>query len=238
MYNRLRSHTGFTIVELLVVIVVISILVTIVTLGYNAYQNNAKRSQIASTIQAYQSAINGITFEKDKSPIQSAVANGTQNTAIACISGSNAACCFGNFQTPGNTAMTCASNSELDGYGYQSSNLYNSIKKYLPNKPPKMPSFSTTDFPVCGPVSLQQTPCSIQEVEYQHSGDFISSGVQTGDSPKGILTYYLPIAYDCESPDTLSYVGSPAQLRYQNAKFTRKITSTTPQYTVCIVGIR
>lgn len=56
MHKRLVSG-GFTIVELLIVIVVIGILFSVTTVTYAGIQNNAYNAQIKSTVRAYQNAL-------------------------------------------------------------------------------------------------------------------------------------------------------------------------------------
>lgn len=55
--SRISRSLGFTIVELLVVIVLISILATIVVVAYNGVQNRAKDSAINDEIQKLQQAV-------------------------------------------------------------------------------------------------------------------------------------------------------------------------------------
>ncbi len=51
------KQSGFTIVELLIVVVVIAILATITIVSYNGITQNAERSRIASIINTYEKAI-------------------------------------------------------------------------------------------------------------------------------------------------------------------------------------
>lgn len=64
--KKLRAERGFTIVELLIVIVVIGILAAIVVVAYNGIQNKAKTTQyltdaqtIAKKAEAYNAEISG-----------------------------------------------------------------------------------------------------------------------------------------------------------------------------------
>lgn len=57
MLTSRQRKTGFTIVELLIVIVVIAILAAISIVAYNGIQNRAKNSQLASVVDTYVKAI-------------------------------------------------------------------------------------------------------------------------------------------------------------------------------------
>lgn len=225
MHNR-RSHAGFTIVELLIVIVVISILVAIVTIGYSAYQDNAKKTQIATAVRTYQDAVTGVAFEKDYAPGQ----DGT--TAASCISSNTSTCCL--YGGSGN-AIACAKNSEF-GAGADTSGSYNKIKKYIPNNPPKLPRFGKQVWPSCGTGPVTQTnPCDTQEFAFVQY--YLGSGGTT-ESPKGNIVYYLPPNIDCQSPDVMIFTTSPNAIKYTSSPYTRRVTSGSTPFTECVVGIR
>ena len=52
-----RLRVGFTVVEVLVVIIVISILATLVILGYGAWQHSIADSNVQSDVQQATSAV-------------------------------------------------------------------------------------------------------------------------------------------------------------------------------------
>jgi|ETNmetMinimDraft_21_1059911.scaffolds.fasta_scaffold17845_2 prepilin-type N-terminal cleavage/methylation domain-containing protein len=54
-----RNTSGFTIVELLIVIVVIGILAAITVVAFNGVQNNAHNAQIKATVRSYQQGLAG-----------------------------------------------------------------------------------------------------------------------------------------------------------------------------------
>jgi prepilin-type N-terminal cleavage/methylation domain-containing protein len=74
--QRVKNHnlSGFTIVELLIVVVVIGILAAIVIVAYNGVQSRARNSQSASIVQAYKKALLEYAIEKGVYPIDNATA--------------------------------------------------------------------------------------------------------------------------------------------------------------------
>lgn len=111
--NRMKkdthaSHKGFTIVELLIVIVVIGILAAITIVAYNGIQQRAKSSQVVSGMNQYVKAVMAYTTDKSTYPI----ANGY----IACFGGAND--CNGT----ANATQTAALASELSPYMNGASN--------------------------------------------------------------------------------------------------------------------
>jgi len=228
MYKRYRFSSGFTIVELLVVIAVIGILVGIVTLGYSAYTKNAQQSKVTTVVRTYQDALNGVIFEKDLSPSQEAV--GGLN--FACLFSNTSACCYAGIPPP--QQMVCGNNTELNGLGYNTLATYNTIKKYLPSNPPKLPKISSAGFEACGAIVARDSPCDTQDVGYI---PIVQGG--TGTS-KGVLSYYLPVNFDCGVPDVLTYTYAPTGdfLKPTTDKYTRRVTATSPQFTECLVAIK
>lgn len=51
-YNQFKSHSGFTIVELLIVIVVVGILAAITVVAYNGIQDRARQSAVMSDVRS------------------------------------------------------------------------------------------------------------------------------------------------------------------------------------------
>lgn len=223
MHKRFSLSKGFTIVELLIVIVVISILVGLVVTGYVVYQENAKKSQIASAVRTYQDAVNNVAFEKDYAPGQ----DGT--TAVSCISSDTSTCCM----YGGGTIIACGNNNEFSP-GSNTSDSYTKIKKYLPENPPKIPQFSGQNWPACTSGN-QTTPCNTQEVAFVQY--YLGSGGTT-ESPKGNIVYYLPENIDCQSPDVMTFTTSPNTIKYTSSPYTRRITTGSVHFTECVVGIR
>lgn len=102
------NKKGFTIVELLIVIVVIAILAAITIVAYNGIQNRAKSGQVVTGMNQYIKAIMAYTTDKGVYPI----ANGY----IACFGGVND--CNGT----ANATQTAALASELSSYTNGASN--------------------------------------------------------------------------------------------------------------------
>ncbi len=82
------KQKGFTLVELLIVVVVIAILATIMVVAYNGIQNSAKNSQVVATVNGYVKAIHTyyITYN-DTVPMQSSAVQCFDGTA--CWSGTD-----------------------------------------------------------------------------------------------------------------------------------------------------
>jgi len=69
MKRSLRTNEGFTIVELLIVIVIIAILATLLFLTYNGIQTNARNNQTAQAVSQYRKALISYATEKGEYPI-------------------------------------------------------------------------------------------------------------------------------------------------------------------------
>jgi prepilin-type N-terminal cleavage/methylation domain-containing protein len=65
---RNKKQTGFTIVELLIVIVVIAILAAITVVAYNGIQNRANNTQVVSIVRSYMTSIAAYNAEKGAYP--------------------------------------------------------------------------------------------------------------------------------------------------------------------------
>lgn len=74
MVLKYKQQAGFTIVELLIVIVVIGILASITIVSYNGIQTRAKNQQTVSAVTAYYKAI-----------MQYATVNGANPTTYGCL---------------------------------------------------------------------------------------------------------------------------------------------------------
>jgi prepilin-type N-terminal cleavage/methylation domain-containing protein len=68
MWVSFKQQKGFTIVELLIVVVVIAILAAITIVSYNGIQNRAKNQQTVSTVRAYYTTLGSIGAETGSVP--------------------------------------------------------------------------------------------------------------------------------------------------------------------------
>lgn len=68
MWAKYKQQSGFTIVELLIVIVVIGILAAITIVAYNGVQQRSTNQQMSSAIRAYYSAITAYVVDNGALP--------------------------------------------------------------------------------------------------------------------------------------------------------------------------
>lgn len=78
-----RTRSGFTIVELLIVIVVIAILAAITIVSYNGIQAQAQNAKVLSSIDAYTKALR--LYKAQNGTYPSIVESETQSAAMACL---------------------------------------------------------------------------------------------------------------------------------------------------------
>lgn len=134
-----KAH-GFTIIELLSVIVIIAILSTISLVMYNGIQDRAKNADIASTFDSYEKALMMYTVDNGRFPLPNDVSgmpgNGTGWWAI----------CLGNPTdyplTSTQAAGSCSKGSVLNlahqGDVMTSANLMSMLSPYLGSKVPSV----------------------------------------------------------------------------------------------------
>lgn len=115
-----QARTGFTIVELLIVIVVIAILAAITIVAYNGIQQRARNAQIASVVSAYKKALIQYAIEKQTYPTNTSACLGDDYPETGAYTDANGRRCFRSSSVAGvlNTAFN------------------NEIKPYLSNKVP------------------------------------------------------------------------------------------------------
>lgn len=219
MHKRFKSR-GFSLVELLIVISVIGILAGLVTSGYVVYIKNGKKTQIASSVSAYQSALKSAVFEDD-----TIVNDATKPQA--CLSSDSSRCCVAS--GVGQDQVTCAKNGENSF----SSSIYGKVERYLPkDKKPSLGDIQNSTLSACSAaITAGTAPCDSHEVAY--SANYI------GDGAKGALIYFLPASFDCQSGDVMVFNSSDSQYHYSSgATFSRRVNSGSNTFTECVVGIR
>ncbi|MBM3210421.1 prepilin-type N-terminal cleavage/methylation domain-containing protein [Candidatus Saccharibacteria bacterium] len=89
MVITLKRSPGFTIVELLIVIVVIAILAAITIVAYNGIQERARYSSMQSDIKNIDTAIKMYHADNGHYPHNGVGAGSTTNTNIGAMLGSN-----------------------------------------------------------------------------------------------------------------------------------------------------
>jgi len=119
MWARNRN-SGFTIVELLIVIVVIAILAAISVVAYNGIQQRARNSQAVSIIQAYRKALTAYAIEHQYYPTLSSACLGDDYPDAGVYATLSTRNCFRSNSTAG-----------VIGTGFN-----NEIKPYLSGKIP------------------------------------------------------------------------------------------------------
>lgn len=98
MWAKQTVKSGFTIVELLIVIVVIGILAAITIVAYNGVQERASQSKTVSALSRYAKALAAYAVDNDGYPnAVSGCLGGKSNTSGRClnVSGVNGSACFG-----------------------------------------------------------------------------------------------------------------------------------------------
>lgn len=78
-----KSGSGFTIVELLIVVVVIAILAAITIVSYNGISQRAKNAQLLATVDGYTKALQLYKVQNGEFPVVNAGESGATN--VACM---------------------------------------------------------------------------------------------------------------------------------------------------------
>ena len=90
MWGKNKQINGFTIVELLIVIVVIGILAAITIVAYNGIQNRATNQQTVASVRAYYSAIKAYGIDNGRYPSANACLGSADfYTSNPCYIGNN-----------------------------------------------------------------------------------------------------------------------------------------------------
>lgn len=108
-----RNSSGFTIVELLVVIVVIGILAAITIVAYNGIQERARKANLISAVKAYNTNLNLYYVDNGKYPTTSTYCLGTGYTDRT--GDGNPDCRWGSGNVNPNAAFDTALNKYMQG---------------------------------------------------------------------------------------------------------------------------
>ena len=162
--NRYKD-SGFTIVELLIVIVVIAILAAITIIAYNGIQDRAHTSQTAAALEAYSKGL--LNYSTDHSAYPTS--HGCLGAASKCINVANTgATCFSlgvasdypafdtmmtpylgnNLPAPSDATYNCGTGQYGGAYYYSSDGLNAYLYTFLK---------SGTDCPAIGGLSLNSS---------------------------------------------------------------------------------
>jgi prepilin-type N-terminal cleavage/methylation domain-containing protein len=82
-----KQQTGFTIVELLIVIVIIAILAAITIVAFNGVQNRAENAKTVSAVNAYKKALHQYAIENGSYPTTGAFCLGDQYDILNGVAG-------------------------------------------------------------------------------------------------------------------------------------------------------
>lgn len=102
-----KTISGFTIVELLIVIVVVAILAAISIVAYNGIQDRAEASKTVTAVKAYKEALTMYRLDHGEYPVTGALCLGDQFTAFT---GQSISACRNSTSIIGNTSNDSARN--------------------------------------------------------------------------------------------------------------------------------
>lgn len=173
-----RSGSGFTIVELLIVIVVIAILAAVTIVSYNGIAERARNAQLLGVVDAYTKALQIYKVQNGTFPLVNVAESGYENYA-----------CLGSATSFPATAPYQSSSCYYSGATVvkTSSTFANQLNTAVSNLPDAaLPSVSSSDnsMSIRGVLYLTNnngTPASLQ---------YVMKGNQ--DCARGIKNYDLP----------------------------------------------
>src|SRR6476620_11642701 len=113
MNPKSRNSGGFTIVELLIVIIVISILATITVVAFNGVRQRAEESRLATVINTYSKALKLYKAETGSYPVATTECLGIEGDLPATARFINNKCGFSNYTDLRNDTLNTALASYL-----------------------------------------------------------------------------------------------------------------------------
>jgi len=175
------SKKGFTIVELLIVIVVIAILASIATVGYASMQKRSYASMAAAATHNYVAALRVYRSMNDSYPL-------TTSGADACLGDSSQYTAKDGF-----TAGQCARSNYTSYTASVDAGVVNSIKTQLSVMP-------STNWPMATEVYSGGNTDYYRGILYR--------GYGTGNAAQAHLWYYLPGQSTCGGGASGGYTAS------------------------------
>ncbi|MDO8335811.1 MAG: prepilin-type N-terminal cleavage/methylation domain-containing protein [Candidatus Saccharibacteria bacterium] len=117
MYKSSNFYSkGFTIVELLIVIVIIGILAALIIIGYNGIQERAESTKVISNAKAFIKGLNALYTETGTIPQGSTTTGGGYGTCIAPASAVTGGTCPTSDNWWGPTAWDSTLNQQILNY--------------------------------------------------------------------------------------------------------------------------
>lgn len=249
--HKMWAQKGFTVVELIVIVLIIGILSAIVYTSYENYEKRAEATQINTTVRSFVDAMRGgVSFEEGLTPTESQFYEYSVNSRGACLSSNTKRCCFYLSLNPASGSPApryhtiCGTNQEFINVLLQSSNeAYTVTEKQLDEEMPSLPPYTKYgSLPSCEDTGYITSPgfnlpCYTNEIAYILNVTQEENGTPLVTN-KGVIVYYLPPDHtECHHNDVLTY-ASGVVFRYSGAAYTQRSTSGTSQYTMCMIGIR
>lgn len=115
MLKKSKKPHGFTIVELLIVIVIIAILAAITIVAFNGITSRANAAQTISAVGAYAKALQRYAIDNGSYPISSSACLGS-GASCSNVTAPGSAVCFGLGSVSGTNAASVALRSTLQTY--------------------------------------------------------------------------------------------------------------------------
>ncbi len=263
MHKLYREKSGFTLVELIIVIAIMGIIATLVIVANVTYRRNVENTQVATSVSAYQNAVSSIVSGGyPVIPDNYTESFARLHSCVSTSAGSDV-CCFlyyvaansspqygcGNNTTfnPFNARFGAGPASVAFPVGYTATQLSDRVRSYIPTGPQPLPF--TTSVPDCTAATTLYAgslPCAARQVGLQID-------VATDYSIQPYLHYMLPVDMDCQSKDVVTPTPTPSGFlstsggdnfykpigtSFVNAKYSARNSVGSGKYTFCVVAVR